>query len=81
MAHQCHAIGCSTPTKPELFMCAKHWRMVPDVLKVAIYSTYRKGQCADKRPSRDWITATLAARKFVKEREALTPNLGCGGVR
>lgn len=71
MAHHCHAINCETPTHPSKFMCAHHWEMVPSILKQKIYASYRDGQCADKRPSREWIVATLAARKHVKELEAI----------
>lgn len=69
MSHRCHAIGCSTPTTPEMFMCPVHWKMVPQLLKDAIWSTFRKGQCADKRPSRAWIQNTLEARRAVKAQE------------
>ena len=72
MEHRCHAYGCETPCKPELFMCARHWKMVPGLLKAGIYATYRSGQCVDKRPSKAWIKNTMLALKAVKEKEALS---------
>lgn len=47
--HTCHAIGCKTKTKPEIFMCLKHWRMVPNNLQLMIWRYYRPGQCDDRR--------------------------------
>ena len=60
-AHTCHARGCTTEVRPELLFCLKHWRMVPRDLQRQVWATYRVGQCADKRPSREWLDAADAA--------------------
>ena len=64
-AHTCHARGCDTPVKPELLMCLPHWRMVPRGIQRVVWSTYRPGQCDDKRPSEAWHQAADAAIGFV----------------
>lgn len=50
-------------------MCLKHWKMVPKALQDAVWATYRPGQCGDKRPSREWLTAARAAINAVWEKE------------
>lgn len=65
MSHHCHAYGCSVPTKPALFMCMPHWRMVPEDLKKTLCAAYRHGQTKDKKPSREWIDAAIAVRRAV----------------
>lgn len=60
-AHHCHARNCSVHTKPEMLMCARHWFMVPMALRRRVWATYRKGQCEDMRPSKEWHEAADAA--------------------
>lgn len=61
MSHTCHAKRCSTRCRPQYLMCPHHWRMVPVGLKRKVLSTYRRGQCDDKRPSLAWHEAADAA--------------------
>lgn len=70
MKHRCHAIGCQTETAPELLMCLKHWKMVPHRIKQKVWSSYRSGQCDDKRPSKDFLESAKAAIQSVKEAES-----------
>jgi hypothetical protein len=67
--HHCHALGCEAPTKPEMLMCLKHWRMVPRGLQRRVWATYRPGQCDDKRPSEAWFQAANAAIAAVAAKE------------
>lgn len=67
--HVCHARGCTVPVKPEMLMCLKHWRRVPKVVQRAVWANYRRGQCDDKRPSREWMTAADAAIGSVARKE------------
>lgn len=60
-AHHCHAVGCEVAVPPELLMCRVHWAMVPKRLQRAVWAHYRKGQCDDKSPSREWLDAADAA--------------------
>lgn len=77
-AHHCHASGCAVHTAPDLLMCRKHWYMVPRPLQLAVWRTYRRGQCEDMNPSSAWHTAADAAIGAValKERKTLTANQG-----
>ncbi len=69
--HHCHAYGCTTPCPPEMFMCKKHWFMVPGLYRLAIKKTYTPGQENGKvRPSKAWFEWTLKALRHVKEQEA-----------
>ncbi|KWU24721.1 hypothetical protein AS149_31745 [Burkholderia cenocepacia] len=61
MVHTCHAKGCAVPVHPEKLMCGRHWRMVPRRLQLAVWRHYRAGQCEDKSPSREWLSAAHAA--------------------
>jgi hypothetical protein len=70
--HHCHARGCGTPTRPEMLMCLRHWRMVPRELQRAVWAAYRVGQCGDKRPSSAWHAAADAAIDAVAKREGLS---------
>ena len=69
MEHHCHARNCQTPVKPELMMYFKHWRMVPKKIQQAVWRHYRPGQCNDKDPSKEWLTAAEAAIGFVARKE------------
>ncbi len=42
-------------------MCWPHWRAVPAKLQRRVWETYRRGQCDDKRPSKEWHQAADAA--------------------
>lgn len=63
--HLCHARGCPTPVKPELLMCLRHWRLVPRDIQARVYATYRRGQCDDMKPSKEWHEAASAAIGYV----------------
>lgn len=67
--HHCHARGCVRSVPPEYLMCGYHWRLVPKVLQLAVWRTYRPGQCDDKRPSREWHDAADAAIDYVHRLE------------
>lgn len=60
MNHTCHAFKCKREVKPELFMCAHHWRRVPAQLKARIWSNYVKGQC------NNWSLVTLKYAEAAK---------------
>lgn len=65
MSHTCHARDCHIAVPPTLLMCRNHWRMVPRNIQRAVWSTYRDGQCDDKRPSVSWHEAASAAIGYV----------------
>ncbi|PZA12485.1 hypothetical protein DNX69_10960 [Rhodopseudomonas palustris] len=48
MSHQCPIAGCSAAVPAEVFMCARHWRMVPKPLQAAVYESFRStGRLSD----------------------------------
>lgn len=44
--------------------------MVPMALRWPVIRNYRRGQCDDKKPSREWIAAARAAIDAVAAKEA-----------
>lgn len=42
--HTCHATGCPVRVPRRMFMCGRHWRMLPSYLQNLIWKEYRKGQ-------------------------------------
>lgn len=69
MNHHCHAYGCKVACAPAVLMCRRHWAMVPLPLRLAVIKHYRRGQCADKRPTKDWLAAARAAINDVAKQE------------
>jgi hypothetical protein len=44
VSHACPIEGCSNNRVPDgIFMCARHWRLVPRPLQKAVYAAYRSG--------------------------------------
>lgn len=44
MPHACPIDGCRNTRVPDgIFMCARHWRLVPRPLQKAVYEAYRSG--------------------------------------
>jgi len=67
--HRCHAIGCTVAVEPRIFMCRRHWRMVPRDVRKAIWANYRPGQEIDKRPTREYLRVAALAKQAVYEKE------------
>jgi hypothetical protein len=72
MKHTCHALRCETSVPPKMFMCLKHWRMVPRLLQSEVWATYVPGQEVRKDPTDEYLEVTKRARRAVAEREGLT---------
>jgi hypothetical protein len=70
MSHHCHANGCATETPPRLFMCPRHWDMVPHHMKRDVLSAYRKNVTRMGRAtSRAYLSACAQAAEFVARLE------------
>jgi hypothetical protein len=63
--HHCHAQGCATAVPPKLFMCPKHWRMVPKILQRQVWANYVPGQEISKTPTSQYLDVTKRAIAFV----------------
>jgi hypothetical protein len=68
-AHRCHARGCGIAVPPTMLMCRTHWWKVPKRVRDAVWSSYRRGQCDDGRPSAEWLEAASAAIGYVAQLE------------
>lgn len=69
MSHTCHAYGCGVPTEPEMFMCLRHWRMLPRLFQRGIWASYRKGQCDDWKISKLYAERAKESVRYVAFRE------------
>lgn len=67
--HHCHASGCQIRVPPQMFMCKKHWYMVPAPLRKRIWDVYRPGQENDKAPSRAYMKVASEAIQAVRIKE------------
>lgn len=63
-AHRCHWPGCRVAVAPKYWGCYRHWQMLPKKLQNWIWQTYRAGQEIDKKPSREYIQAASAAKRY-----------------
>jgi hypothetical protein len=54
-------------------MCGRHWRMVPQDLRAAVWATHRPGQETTKDPSPEYLAATRRAIDAVADKESRTP--------
>jgi hypothetical protein len=69
MSHTCHAAGCSVRVPPEMFLCKRHWFMLPKKMRDRIWHTYRDGQCDDWNISHEYAEAAKAAIQYLGMRE------------
>src|SRR5581483_6888504 len=42
--HTCHAMACDAHVPPKMFMCKRHWYMLPKVMRNAVWEEYVFGQ-------------------------------------
>lgn len=69
MTHTCHALDCTDAIAPRLFMCRRHWRMVPRLLQKELWKQYRPGQEVDKQPSAQYLLIAKACITSVATQE------------
>ena len=70
--HTCHAYDCNKATKPEMFMCLKHWRMLPRLYKRGIWESYRPGQCDDWNITDIYAKRAKVCIQYIAEKENKT---------
>ena len=76
MPHHCHATGCKTTVPPEMFMCKRHWYMLPKHMRDIIWQHYRPGQCEDWRITHEYAEAARIAVIYIATHEGVEPDLG-----
>lgn len=69
MPHTCHATDCDVKVAPQMFMCRRHWYMLPKAMRDAIWRTYRPGQCDDWNISHEYAEAARAAVRFIAAKD------------
>lgn len=71
-AHTCHAEACEAHVPPSMFMCRKHWYMVPMDLRGWVLATYQPGQeklDGTAWPTDDYLDYTSQAIEAVATKE------------
>ncbi|MEY9358998.1 hypothetical protein ABH994_001719 [Bradyrhizobium yuanmingense] len=43
MSHECPIVNCTATVPRGIYMCPRHWRMVPKPLQTAVYESFRAG--------------------------------------
>lgn len=68
MSHQCPVANCAIDVPSHVYMCARHWRMVPKPLQTAVYQSYRtSGRLSENhREAVRVVERAEAGRKFVE---------------
>lgn len=72
MAHHCHAASCLVPVPEEMFMCKRHWFMLPYTMRQEIWRTYRDGQCDDWQITHEYAEAAIKAVRKIAQKEGRT---------
>lgn len=64
MKHACPIPDCTASVPSGVYMCARHWRMVPRPLQAAVYASFRAGQGVSRNhlEAVRVVTATEAGR-------------------
>ncbi len=71
--HTCHAEGCKVPVPRRMFMCGRHWAMVPKALQDALWAAYTPGQENNwDRIKDEYWDAAFAVQNHVRALESAT---------
>jgi hypothetical protein len=68
--HTCHWPNCGMHVPPKMFMCRRHWLILPADLRQRIWTNYQPGQEVTKRPSAEYIEAVKDVQQFIEQRKA-----------
>jgi len=71
-AHYCHAAQCNVHVPPKMFMCRKHWSMLPLKLRAALWAAYRPGQEIRKDPTEQYLIVASECICFVADAEGVS---------
>ncbi len=67
--HTCHADSCQVHVPPKMFMCKKHWYMLPKAMRDEVWLTYALGQELRMDPSDEYLEVTQRCIDFVAAKE------------
>jgi hypothetical protein len=68
-AHTCHAMDCNVAVPPRMFMCRRHWFMLPKTMRDAVWSAYVPGQENRKDPTDRYLHIAMTAVRWLAEKE------------
>ena len=69
--HVCHAADCPEHVPPAMFMCKRHWFMVPVPLRKRIWALYEPGQEITKDASPEYLEVAREAIEAVRRQQAV----------
>ena len=69
MAHYCHAKDCLVEVPRAMFMCRKHWYMLPKATRDAVWAVYVPGQEERMDPTEEYIVVTSKAIAWLAVQE------------
>lgn len=68
--HRCHALGCNVTVPRRMFMCRRHWFMVPKQDRDLVWALYVPGQETDwGKVTPEYLTETVRIVQELAERE------------
>lgn len=71
-AHTCHAAGCDEVVPRRMFMCRRHWAMIPKKMQQRVWAEYTPGQerlSGKAWPSDEYIRVTIAIIDWLRRHE------------
>jgi len=73
--HHCHAIRCKVKTSARMFMCQKHWAMVPKKEQDKLLKRFDPVQVYTMKVSRAWVMQAMRCKLIVAEQEDIPVDL------
>lgn len=70
--HTCHARGCEVAVPPRMFMCKRHWYMLPKPMRDAVWDAYVPGQERRMDPTDAYFAVTHDAIEWLAAQEGVS---------
>jgi hypothetical protein len=67
--HTCHADGCDLHVPPAMFMCRRHWFMLPKAMRDAVWAEYVPGQENRMDPTDSYLDVATSAVRWIALQE------------
>lgn len=67
--HTCHARGCDKLVPPSMFMCRRHWFMLPRHMQDEVWEVYVPGQEIRMDPTEEYIEVTTRIIDWLATKE------------
>jgi hypothetical protein len=69
MTHLCHADNCTVAVPPRMFMCRRHWYMIPKADRDALWGAYVPGQERRMDPTPEYLDIAMQLVDYVAAKE------------